>query len=210
MTTRVFLACLVAVAMAFVVAGCGRGGSGGGGAASVTEFDPNNRNQAALWWAGLVKEIAEAKSSQNQVRVDEVMQKVEAARAPLAGQRIRFLFRVWPANPDLPETVWNYEPISSEGVWVGLLHRADPGRIRVGMAVHNRPGPRAFLLKAGEHIDPSILSSLDTNSTVEISATIVRTELDRLDTWHQGFNRFTDAPILGLYIADIKVEKVNP
>lgn len=203
--------CIVATSL--LLPGCGGGGSGsgsGGGTAAITEFDPNNRDRAAFWWANLVQKVIDAKATENQIRIDEVMQEITAATKPLAGQRIQFKVGVFQANPDLPETVWNYEPISETGVWVGLVHRANPGRIRVGVLVHNRNGPRAFLLKAGEHIDPAILRDLKMTSTFEISATITRTAFERFDTWHNGFKRFTDTPTLAIYINQIKVEKVNP
>lgn len=211
----------------FGIAGCG-GGSGDEGAsddgrgadgndsdrgrvtAAVTGFDPNDRDRAALWWAKQVKKVVDAKATENAIVIEEAMQDLATAVQPLAGQRIRFKFGVFQANPDLPETVWKYEPISTQGVWVGLLHRADPGRIRVGVPVQNRQGPRAFLLKAGEHLDPAILRELRMTSTFEISATISHTAFERFDTWHNGFKRFTDTPTLAIYIRDIKVEKVNP
>ncbi len=210
MEHRFFLVCFTGLLL--VIGGCGDGKSGGA-ATAVDEFDPTNRNRAAFWWAGLVSELTEAKASGNEVRVDEVIQKIDAARAPLVGQRIRFLFNVWQTNPDLPETVWDYKPISSEGVWVGILHRADNARIHVGVKYHDtrmRGYIYPFQLKPGEHIDPTILGSLSTKSTFEISATISQTGVARLDTWHQGMKRFSTPPTLLLFINDIKVETVNP
>ena len=200
------------MAILMLIAGCGDRKSGAA-ATDVTEFDPHNRNRAALWWAGLVNELTQAKASGNDVRVTEVMQKIDAARAPLVGQRITYLFNVWQTNPDLPETVWNYKPISSEGVWVGILHRADNARVHVGTKYHDtrmRGYIYAFQLKPGEHIDPAVLGSLSTTSTFEISATITQTGVSRFDTWHQGMKRFSTPPTLLLFINDIKVEKVNP
>jgi hypothetical protein len=191
------------------IAACG-GGNDGGGTAAITEFDPNNRDRAAFWWANLVQKVIEAKATENQILIDEAMKEVTAAVQPLAGQRIQFKFGVFPANPDLPETVWNYKPISAEGVWVGLVHRANPGRIRVGVPVHNRNGPRAFLLKSGEHLDPAILRDLKMSSTFEISATVTHTAFERFDSWHQGTKSFSDTPTLAIYLNQIKVEKVNP
>lgn len=133
------IACVVSASL--LMAGCG--GDSGGGNAAPSDFDPNNRDRAAIWWGGLVRQLAEAKATGNDVRADEAMQTLHAARAPLVGQRIRFLFNVWATNPDLPETVWNYKKISSAGVWVGLLHRSDPGRIRVGVQHPGRQGARA-------------------------------------------------------------------
>lgn len=207
MTHRVWSVCLL-TAVVIIAIGCG-GGGGGSSTQAITEFDPNNRDRAAFWWAGLVQKVVDAKKSENQILIDEAMQEVTAAVQPLPGQRIRFKFGVWQANPDLPETVWNYKPISTEGVWVGLLHRANPGRIRVGVPVQNRGGPRAFLLKPGEHLDPAILRDLKMTSTFEISATITHTAFERFDSWHNGFKVFSDAPILAIYINQIKVEKVN-
>ncbi len=200
------IACVVSASL--LMAGCG--GDSGGGNATPSDFDPNNRDRAAIWWGGLVRQLAEAKATGNDVRAEEAMETLHAARAPLVGQRIRFLFNVWATNPDLPETVWNYKKISSAGVWVGLLHRSDPGRIRVGVQHPGRQGARAFLLKAGEHIEPAILRDLTDRSTFEVSGTITRTAIDRLDTWHQGFKRFTDPPTLAIFLKDIAVEKVNP
>ena len=165
------------------------------------------------WWASLVNELADAKASGNSIRVTEVMEKISAAQKPLVGQRIRFLFNVWQSNPDLPETVWNYQAISAEGVWVGLLHRANDARIHVGTRYHDtrmRGYIYAFKLKPGEHIDPAVLRNLSTTSTFEIAATISETGVSRLDSWHQGTKRFTTPPTLLLFIKDIKVEKVNP
>ena len=200
------------MAILMLIAGCGDRKSGAA-ATDVTEFDPHNRNRAAFWWAGLVNELTQAKASGNDVRVTEVMQKIDAARQPLVGQRITYLFNVWQTNPDLPETVWNYKPISSEGVWVGILHRADNARVHVGTKYHDtrmRGYIYAFQLKPGEHIDSAVLGSLSTTSTFEISATISQTGVSRLDTWHQGMKRFSTPPTLLLFINDIKVEKVNP
>ncbi len=196
------------VSASLLVAGCGSGSDGG--ASIPTDFDPNNRDRAAIWWGGLVRQLAEAKATGNEVRADEAMQMLDSARAPLVGQRVRFLFNVWATNPDLPETVWDYKRISAAGVWVGLLHRSDPGRIRVGVKHPGRQGARAFLLKAGQDIDPALLRDLTDRSTFEVSGTITRTAIDRLDTWHMGFKRFTDPPTLALFIKDITVEKVNP
>lgn len=206
MSNRLFIACCVLASLA--LSGCG-GGAGDRGAASVQEFDPNNRDRAAFWWAALVQKVVDAKATENQILIDETMQEITAAVQPLSGQRIQFKFGVFQANPDLPETVWDYKPISTKGVWVGLLHRANPGRIRVGVPVHNRFGPRAFLLEPGKHLDPTILRDLKMTSTFEISATITHTAFERFDTWHNGFKRFSDTPTLAIYISDIKVEKVN-
>lgn len=208
MSHRILIAC-VALMSCLCVIGCGGSGDGAGTAA-ITEFDPNNRDRAAFWWANLVQKVVDAKATENQILIDETMQEVTAAVQPLAGQRIQFKFGVFQANPDLPETVWNYKPISAEGVWVGLVHRANPGRIRVGVPVQNRNGPRAFLLKPGEHVDPAVLRDLTMSSTFEISATITHTAFERFDSWHQGFKRFSDTPTLAIYLNQIKVEQVNP
>ena len=206
MVHRTMIAWVVLASL--LVAGCG--GGSGGGTSTPTDFDPNNRDRAAIWWGGLVRQLADAKASGNEVRVEEAMQMLDSARVPLVGQRVRFRFNVWATNPDLPETVWDYKRISSAGVWVGLLHRSDPGRIRVGVKHPERQGARAFLLKAGQDIDPALLRDLTDRSSFEVSGTITRTAIDRLDTWHQGFKRFTDPPTLAIFIKDIAVEKVNP
>jgi len=206
MRHRTLTACLATSIL--WITGCGGGGSGG--ADSVAAFDASNRDRAALWWAGQVRQLVAAKESGNSMRVEEAVKMLDAARAPLVGQRIRFLFNVWTTNPDLPSTVWSYTPISKDGVWVGLLHRAEPGRIRVGIQHPGRRGARAFQLKPGVHLDPAILRDLSERSVFEVSGTVMRTEIDRLDTWHMGTKRFTDAPTLVMYINDIKVENVNP
>jgi len=206
---RVLMACLLG--MQLLLTGCSSGGNDSSSAA--TEFDPNNRDRTAFWWAGLVKDLAEAKASENQIRVDAAIQKIDAARKPLVGRRIKFQFNVWTTNPGIPETVWNYKPISSAGVWVGILLRADQARIHVGMPYHNRRARGyiyAFQLKPGKHIDPAILGNLSTRSKFIISATISQTGLARLDTWHKGTKRFSTPPTLLLFIKDIKVEKIIP
>jgi hypothetical protein len=210
----------VLMVMMVVMVGCGgeeqpdSSAAGGGGgdpsSAAVDAFDPNDRDRAAKWWSGLVEELVAAKASENQIRVDDVMGKINAAREPLAGQRIRFMFNVWSSNPGLPETTLSYQPIGSDGVWVGLNHRAGPGRIRVGRVVPGREGAYPLKLEPDKDVERAVLSQLGKDSTFEISATVERTDLTRLDTWAPGFKQFHDAPTLVLYVKDAKVEQVNP
>jgi hypothetical protein len=182
--------------------------SGDGGDASGTptrsgnRFDSEDRDAAARWWSGLVGELVEARASGNALRVDAARKRIAEQTAPLAGQRVRYLFNVW-----------TNRPISAEGVFVTVNHRAGPALLRVGAArsADGRDAPKGapLLLRPGSGLESDVLARLSAKSTFVLSARIDEARfVDGM--WASGFKQYADPPILLLVVSDLAIEDVRP